>query len=203
MSAEADKKLEPLVFQRRQEVLKQEASMPLTDTLEDLVRALEAGMEQGKFHVPNKRVAVQPLPETENKPKVQNGVLVPPRAALLSGQPVVFRSTGFDVGDVAFIRADRRSASLWGKEIFEVEGKKFILVPEDEVLLLKRSNLSKYAPGLDNAERRAWVMEALRPSVSKTVKIDPEAFVGEPKNVQKYVKKQKSFWARLRAWWAN
>jgi hypothetical protein len=92
-----------------------------------------------RFHVPNKRVALEPFPDTAAAPKIVNGVLQVKMNGL-TGLKVVFGNENFPEGSICYIRSDRNRTSTWGKAeaSFDVDGKKFILVPEDEIILVDR-----------------------------------------------------------------
>lgn len=88
-----------------------------------------------RFNVPNKKVAVEPFPETA-KAEVKNGVLQPMNAAALTPLKVVYGGGAYWTGQTVYVRSKLRQTTTYGKEVFEVDGKKFILIPEDEVLLV-------------------------------------------------------------------
>lgn len=90
-----------------------------------------------QFTVPNKRVALEPFP-TSTGTEVVNGVLRPKNQAALIGLKVVFGNDQFHEGAICYVRADKNRTTLWGKEVLEVDGKKFLLVPEEEVVLMDR-----------------------------------------------------------------
>ena len=50
---------------------------------------------------------------------------------------VVFGSDKFAVGTVVFVDSARLAAHEWTRAVYEVGGQKFILVPENEILLVK------------------------------------------------------------------
>lgn len=112
----------------------------VAETIQDLVRALEAGHYDStpRFHVPGKRVALEPFPAATKKAEVKGGVLVPLNQAALTGLRVVFSSDGYNEGQVAYVRSGLPQTTSYAKQVYEVAERKFILVPEDEVLLLER-----------------------------------------------------------------
>lgn len=93
---------------------------------------------QPRFEVPNKRVAIEPFPVTEKKAAVQGGVLKPMDQSALTGLKVVFGSPSFPEGVTVYVRSKLATGSTYAREVFEAEGRRFILVPEEEVVLLDR-----------------------------------------------------------------
>lgn len=91
-----------------------------------------------RFEVPNKKVAVEPFPVVEKKAEVRGGVLAPMNQSALTGLKVVFGSPAFVEGTTVYVRTKLQTGSTYAREIFEVEGRKFILVPEEEIVLLDR-----------------------------------------------------------------
>jgi hypothetical protein len=45
--------------------------------------------------------------------------------------------SGYAPGDVVYLRGEDRLSS-WAKDVFEVRGRRFILVPEERVLVVER-----------------------------------------------------------------
>lgn len=99
-----------------------------------------------RFSIPNKQVAVEPFPPAA-KAEVKGGVVVPMNRSNLTGLRVVFDSGAYQVGWQVFVRSSLSYSTTYGKEVFEVEGQKFILIPEDQVILLDSQLASAQAPG--------------------------------------------------------
>lgn len=98
-----------------------------------------------RFEVPNKKVAVEPFPLTEKKAEVKNGVLAPLNQSALTALRVVFWSPGYEVGSKVYVRTKLQTGSIYAREIFKVEGREFILIPEEEVILLDRGDTLQYS----------------------------------------------------------
>lgn len=94
-----------------------------------------------RFAVPNKQVAVEPFPAAP-KAEVQGGVLRPMNQAAVTPLRIVFPSEGFQVGHIVYVRSKLPHTTTYAKEIFEVSGKQFILLPETDVLLVERPESS-------------------------------------------------------------
>ena len=92
-----------------------------------------------RITVPNKKVAVEPFPEGNTKATVKGGVLQPINQASLTPLKVVFSSDAYKEGSVIFVRSKLGTGHPLAKEIFEAFGKRFILVPEEEVVLVDRN----------------------------------------------------------------
>lgn len=87
-----------------------------------------------RFVVPNKKVAVEPFPHVEKRAEVRNGVIAPMSQSALTPLKVVFASL-YQEGSVVYVRTKLATGSTYAREIFEVEGRKFILIPEEEVVI--------------------------------------------------------------------
>jgi len=98
-----------------------------------------------RFSVPNKRVAVEPFPPAP-KAEVKGGVIAPMNQASLTGLRVVFGSPNLPVGNLVYVRSKLQATTTYAKEIFEVEGQRFILIPEDDVLLVDTTPPAPAAP---------------------------------------------------------
>jgi hypothetical protein len=98
-------------------------------------------MSERVFFSMNNRVAVEPFPEA-SKAEVKNGVLQPMNTAALTPLTVVFGAeiSDFDEGllpgDVVYVRTKLRNSTTYGKEVFEANGQKFILIPLEEIVLV-------------------------------------------------------------------
>lgn len=91
-----------------------------------------------RFTVPNKKIAIEPFPAGQAKAEVRGGVLAPINQAALTPLRVIFGSDIVDAESVVYVRSNLPFTTSYGKEIFEAEGKKFILVPETDVVLIDR-----------------------------------------------------------------
>ena len=99
--------------------------------------------EVPRFIVPNKRVAVEPFPVTDKKSEVVGGVLRPMNAAALTRLKVVFHSEMAPAGSFVYVRSKLASTTTYGKEKFEIEGKEFILLPLEEILVTEEAEEPK------------------------------------------------------------
>lgn len=92
------------------------------------------------FYVPQGRVAVEPFPAT-SKTEVRGGVLQPMNQSSLISLFVVFDGNAKDgplsPGDKVHVRSKLAHTTTYAKDVFEIEGKKFILIPEEEVLVVE------------------------------------------------------------------
>jgi hypothetical protein len=89
-----------------------------------------------RFLVPNKKVAAEPFPAAGQQARVVKGVVQPMNQSVLVPLKVVFQSGEFAPGWTVYVRTKLRDSSLIGKEVFEAGGQPFILVPEEEVVLV-------------------------------------------------------------------
>jgi hypothetical protein len=89
-----------------------------------------------RYQVPNKCVALEPFPAVQNE--IVNGVLRPKNQASLVALKVIFGNETFTEAQVCYVRYGRNQTSLWAKEVLEVGGLKFIVVPETEIVLVDR-----------------------------------------------------------------
>lgn len=87
----------------------------------------------------NKKVAVAP-PNLAVEKEVRHGVAIAKQKFSLLETTVVFAdSEGFvPVGTKVFLRGDC-IINGWAKEVFELEGKKFILVPIDQIVCAEKA----------------------------------------------------------------
>lgn len=93
-----------------------------------------------RFNVPNKRLAVQPFPSTERKNEAKGGVIKPLNQAELTPLRVVFGSDFAPAGAIVYVRSDLPLTTAYAKPgvAYEVDGQKFILIPETDVALIDR-----------------------------------------------------------------
>lgn len=92
-----------------------------------------------RYRVPNKKVAIEPFPATEKKAEVRGGVLAPMNQSSLTPLRVVFGSEEFRKDEIVWVRSHLPSTTTYGREVFEVGGQRFILVPETDVLVVDRN----------------------------------------------------------------
>lgn len=83
----------------------------------------------------NDKVALEPFPENVVVKEVKGGMIMPKQKGTLTKLRVVYGGNGFTAGDSVYLRSEL-FAALWAKEIFEVEGQRFILAPKDQVVLV-------------------------------------------------------------------
>lgn len=94
------------------------------------------------FVVPNNMVALEPFPATAQKVEVKNGVIAPLDHSLLSRLKIVFMPTEameswpeeYDYTH-AWVASKLQTVSTYARNVYDVNGTKFILVPISEVLL--------------------------------------------------------------------
>lgn len=96
------------------------------------------------FFVPNNKVALSPFPTQSVEKENKGGFVVVKQKVSLTPLRIVFGNENVEgtmvyapTGAVAYVRGD--SVTLpWAKEVFEIEGQKFILAPLDAVQLVER-----------------------------------------------------------------
>lgn len=79
-------------------------------------------------------IPVEPFPEAP-KAAVKGGVLQPMNQGALVRLAVLFPTKNYYVGQAVYVRSKLAQTSLYARDVFEVDGKRFILIPEDEVIL--------------------------------------------------------------------
>ena len=93
-------------------------------------------------YVINGKVALEPFQEMEVQKEQRGGMVVPKQNNSLTKLKVLIDSgkqldsTYFPAGCTVWVRADTFRAP-WAKEVYELEGQKFILAPIDQVLLVQ------------------------------------------------------------------
>lgn len=86
----------------------------------------------------NNTIAVEPFPSSQAEKEVRNGIAMVKQKHTLQQLKVVFGDNEkYSPGRVVWVRADQCIAN-WAKEVFEVESKKFILLPKDQIVLVGR-----------------------------------------------------------------
>lgn len=84
------------------------------------------------FVTSNKKIAVEPFPAVDAKPNVVGGRVVI-KSDLVPLKTVFGSSSGIEAERTVYVRGDLRGHQL-AKDIFELEGKKFILIDETMVV---------------------------------------------------------------------
>ncbi len=97
-----------------------------------------------RFSSVNKQLAVEPFTTTATTSRVVNGIAVIDSKITITGLKVVFGSERFPTGSTVYLRTDVINKHVWSKEIYTLEDKRFILVPEDAVILLAVEPPSDY-----------------------------------------------------------
>lgn len=92
------------------------------------------------FRSVNKKVAVEPFPSTSIETKNRAGFTTVIQKTELIPLKVVFSSLtpqglGVDPGHVVYVKGET-TQHQWAKEVFELDGKKFIFIPEESVVLV-------------------------------------------------------------------
>ena len=92
------------------------------------------------IRVVNAKIACTPFPALSVEKENRGGLIVPKQRNALTQLEVVFPS-GDKIfcpqGTFVWVRAEQFVLG-WAKEIFDLEGVKFILVPEDQILMVKQ-----------------------------------------------------------------
>jgi hypothetical protein len=84
----------------------------------------------------NKFIATKPIEKQAAKvAKVVAGMSIIDDKLSLLPLEVAFESGEFKVGDVIYVDGNNASNHQWSKNVFELEGKSFILVPDTFVLV--------------------------------------------------------------------
>lgn len=84
----------------------------------------------------NKVVACTAFPKQHIEKTIKGGIAMIDKKVNLQELTVVFASdSGFTPGQKVFVRGDAVSQQ-WSKEVFTVDGKEFILVPESVVMVV-------------------------------------------------------------------
>lgn len=96
----------------------------------------------------NENVAVEPFPTNQVEKEVRNGLAVIKQKSSLQPLKVVFSGFGgteYGAGSIVYVRADQCVAT-WAKDVFDLNGKKFILVPKNQVVLVEKDNEANKLP---------------------------------------------------------
>lgn len=86
----------------------------------------------------NKFIATEPWPEDEQKPKAvaTSGFAVVKNKAALKGLKVMVGNNEYVEGSTVFVRAELYTHGF-AKEVFEVDGKRMILLPVEHILFAR------------------------------------------------------------------
>lgn len=100
---------------------------------------MEEEKKEVEYHYMAKQghIAVEPIPPRTTEGTVKNGVLQPVTRSALVAVKVVFDGRGVEAGDIAYVRSNLDRTTAYGKEVFEIEGKRFIVIPEEEAIVVK------------------------------------------------------------------
>lgn len=101
---------------------------------------------RSRFIVPGKKVAVEPFSTNAIKTETRNGVLLITQKLSLERLKVIFDGGGRNAGEYVWVRGTLATNTNYGKEIFEVEGQKFILINEDDVVLVDQIPSTEVQP---------------------------------------------------------
>lgn len=84
----------------------------------------------------NHRVACEPIATMSVEKEQKGGMMVPKQKGSLTKLRVLFEGFNLDYpkGSVIWIRADQ-FIQQWAKDVLELDGVKFILVPEDQIVM--------------------------------------------------------------------
>jgi hypothetical protein len=92
-------------------------------------------MENNTVTAVNKKIACVPPEAISVKIKQKNGLALAEQRIALFPLTVVYPSKFSDdvlmPGTVVFVRGEVLMSHAWAKEVYEIEGVKFVLVPED------------------------------------------------------------------------
>lgn len=100
--------------------------------------------------VPNKRVACEPFSSLAMEQQGKTFVHVKEKTSLFPLK-VLFETswthgqTPYHQDDIVWVRGDTKVLQ-WAKDVFEVQGKKFILVPEEYIQLRSCGSMPEEAP---------------------------------------------------------
>jgi hypothetical protein len=90
----------------------------------------------------NKKIACTPFPTISTRVEVKGGLPVIKQKEELTPLTVVFNYTdgglAFMAGDTVYVRGEC-CKHQWAREVFELEGKQFVLCPIEFVVAFKRT----------------------------------------------------------------
>lgn len=84
----------------------------------------------------NKLLACSPFPKQNVEKKVNRGLVMAEHKISIQELELLFTSESYAKGQKVYVRGDR-VMQPWAKEVFTMDGKEFILVPESEIVFSK------------------------------------------------------------------
>ncbi len=93
----------------------------------------------------NKQTAVKPPQIQAATQRVTHGIAIIDSRVTLMGMEVVFDSAVARAGDTIYVHSNVVNSHKWTKEIYDVDGQQFVLVPDDMIVLVNRPK-RKYSP---------------------------------------------------------
>jgi len=96
-------------------------------------------------------VALEPFPVMATEKTTKSGFTTVKQKTELTALHVVFPTEDhrFLAGDLAHVRADQFTMP-WAREIYELDGQKYILAPLNAILVLKRGIKIPHVPSIEN-----------------------------------------------------
>jgi hypothetical protein len=88
--------------------------------------------------VENRRLACELFPSRVVEKKVKSSFATAEQKSALTGLKVIFGNENYWVGQTVYVEAES-FASSWGKRVYTLDGKDFILVPEEAILMVKNA----------------------------------------------------------------
>jgi hypothetical protein len=85
----------------------------------------------------NDKIACKPFPSMSVEKDFKGGMVVPKQKGTIQKLEVVFPSSNLAPSAI-WVRAEQFTLQ-WAKDIFDLDGVKFILVPKDQILLIQQS----------------------------------------------------------------
>ncbi len=91
------------------------------------------------IRTPGKSVAVKPFEVTSAQAKVSHGIAVMSTRLELKKLEVMFdnHEMGLQAGDSVWIHSDVVSKHAWAKQVYEANGRSFILAPSEFILVIE------------------------------------------------------------------
>jgi hypothetical protein len=83
----------------------------------------------------NKKIACTPFPSQVVEKEVKHGFVAVKQRGTLTKLKVIFWHFDIAPGSEVYVRSEQFAAA-WAKEVFEIDGVPFILVPEDQIVLI-------------------------------------------------------------------
>lgn len=88
------------------------------------------------LYVPNRRVACSPFQAKSVEVKIKNAFATVSQKTELTQMEVVFGNERYRPGTFVYVKGDVLTLP-WTREVFELAGKKFVMVPEDLIQLVE------------------------------------------------------------------